>query len=125
MSKVEFPYATVEYKEPIVYFRVTKPIVFSEEKILAVIAAGRKLCNDRPHMLLTDVRVLAELTPKARKAGASKENTKNLLAQAIVVRWLGTRLAINVFMQVNKPHYPVKVFTNEAKAVKWLLAQKR
>ena len=125
MSKIEFPYATVEYEEPIIYFRVTKPVIFSGERILEVINAGRKLCNDEPHLLLTDVRVLAELTPEARKVGASKENTKNLIAQAILVKWLGTRLAVSVFTKVNKPHYPVKVFNDEAKAVKWLMTHWR
>ena len=125
MSKIEFPYATVEYKKPIVYFRVTKPVLFTGKKILAVIEAGKKLCNDKSHLLLTDVKVLAELTSEARKIAASKENTENLVAQAIVVKWVATKLIANAFMKLNKPHYPVKTFSDEGKAVKWLLAHKR
>ena len=96
-------------------------MVFTGEKILEIINTGRKLCDDKPHVLLTDVRVLAELTPEARKVGASKENTKNLVAHAMVVKWLGTRMGANVFLAINKPHYPLRVFNDEAKAVKWLL----
>ena len=121
MNKIEFSYATIEYKEPIVYFRVTKGIVLDEKKILECIEAGNKLCDYKPHLLLTDARVSADLSPEARKAGAAKKNTVNVIASAIVVKWLAQRLSANVFMQINKPHYPIRVFNDEKKAIKWLM----
>jgi hypothetical protein len=124
MSEVKFSYATLEYKEPIVYFRVTKGIVLQEEQILECIEAGNKLCDYKPHLLLTDARVGADLSPGARKAGSAKKNTANVIAQAIVVKWLAQRLSANVFIQIDKPHYPMRVFNDEQKAVKWLLEQK-
>lgn len=121
MLKVVFPYATVEYIEPVIYFRVTKGGVLDGKMIKDVIDAGLKLCNNQPHVLLTDARISADLTTDARRTGASKENTKNLVASAIVVKWLAQRLSANVFIAVNKPHYPTMVFNDEKKAMKWLM----
>jgi hypothetical protein len=74
-------------------------------------------------MLLTDARVQADLSPEARKVAADKKNSANIIASAIVVKWLAQRLIANVFIEVNKPSYPNRVFNDEQKAVKWLLEQ--
>jgi hypothetical protein len=124
MSKVTLPFATIEYIEPIVYFRITREGLLNDKEILEAIDAGVHLCHYKPHLLLTDARINADLTPEARKAGANINNTTHVIAQAILVKWLAQRLIATVFMQVNKPHYPVRIFNNEGKAVKWLMEQK-
>ena len=120
MNRAEFDYAVIEYIEPIVYFRVTKGIVLDKGKIAEIIDAGLKLCNNKPHLLLTDVRVPADVTPDAREIAST---TPNVVAQAIVVKWLAQRLIANVFMEINKPNYPMRVFNDEESAVKWLMVQ--
>ena len=125
MNQIIFDYATIEYKEPIVYFRLTKGVVLDEKMVLECIEAGNKLAGYKPHLLLTDARVQADLSPEARKAAADKKNTATIIASAIVVKWLAQRLISNVFMEINKPHYPTRVFNDEQKAVKWLLEHKR
>lgn len=96
-------------------------MLLDEETVKEVIDAGNRLCNYAPHLLLTDARVTVDLTTEARKTAAKRENTKNIVASAIVVKWLAQRLISNVFITVNKPHYPTQVFNDEKKAIKWLM----
>jgi hypothetical protein len=124
MSKVILPFATIEYTEPIVYFRITREGLLDAKEILEAIDAGVRLCHYKPHLLLVDARTPVDLTPEARKAGANINNTTHVIASAILVKWLAQRLLSTLFIKVNKPHYPVRIFNDEEKAVKWLIEQK-
>lgn len=43
----------------------------------------------------------------------------------MVMRWLAQRLIASVYVELNKPSFPFRVFTDEEKAVKWLLKHKK
>lgn len=124
MNKIELPFAIIEYKEPIVYYKMTKDVMYDGKMIQQIIDAGNKLCDKKPYLVLSDVRVSADLTAEAREVAVEKKNADNIIADAVLVKWLAQRLGTNVLIQLNKPPYPMQVFTDEDKAVKWLLEQK-
>jgi hypothetical protein len=45
---------------------------------------------------------------------------KNAIAKAIIVKNLGHRLIGNVFLNINMPPAPTRLFKTEAEARKWL-----
>ena len=125
MNDIQLRYASVEYKEPIVYLRFKNDVVLGAKEVLEIGEAGDKLCNHKPRLILTDARVPVDITKQGREVSSIPENYANVIANAVVVKWLAQRLIANVFMEVNKPPYPMRVFTDEKKAVNWLLEQQK
>ena len=50
---------------------------------------------------------------------------KKLIAQAVLVNSLATRIAGNFYIRFNKPTKPTKIFTNAEDAKSWLLYKKK
>jgi len=120
MSEIKLPYAIIEYKEPIVYLRLIKAFMWGPKEIIEYTEAVDKLREGKPHLLFTDARVGADLSPEAREIAA---DNNIIVANAVLVKWLAQRLITNVFMQVNKPAFPIQIFNEEDKATKWLMDQ--
>ncbi|HXB13525.1 MAG TPA: hypothetical protein VNZ45_16170 [Bacteroidia bacterium] len=120
MSEIKLPYAIIEYKEPIVYLRLTKAFTWGAEEIIEYQEAVDKLRGGKRHVLFTDARVSADLSDEAREIAAKN---KVIVANAVLVKWLAQRLIANVLTQVNKPSYPIQVFNEQGNAIKWLMGQ--
>jgi hypothetical protein len=121
MNEIELEYVSVIYQKPIIYLRFKRHIVLGAKEILEIGEAGRKLSNSKHRLVLTDARIPVDISPEGAKAGSNPKNIADVVANAVLIRWLGQRLIANVFITINKPPYPTRVFTDEAKAVKWLL----
>ncbi len=61
------------------------------------------------------------ITSEARALGASDQSNKKMIAQAIVVSGLATRLLGNFFIRFNKPASPTRLFSKTDEAIAWLL----
>ena len=121
MSKVDLEFVSIEYREPIVYLRFKENVTLYGKEVKAIGEACKKVTNGNKYLALTDIETPLDITPEGRKASAEGKNGKNIIANAILVRRLGQRLIANVYEEVNKPPFPIKVFTEEAEAEKWLL----
>jgi len=121
MNKIELPFAILTYDEPIVFLRYKHEVKVDVEDMYNMFKASYALSKNESYLLLVDAKVLVDVTPEARKVGSNKKNTLNIIANAIVVKWLAQRLLSNVFIEINKPHLPVRIFNDEKKAIKWLL----
>lgn len=118
MSEIKLPYPIVEYKEPIIYLKLTKAITWGAEEMIEYFEAVDKLREGKRHLSFTDARIGTDLSPEAREIAA--KNTI-VVANAVLVKWLAQRLITNVFVQINKPSFPLRVFKEEAPAIKWLM----
>lgn len=118
MHEIKLDYLTIEYKEPIVYHHYTRSVVIDRQKIQEINDADEKLTQGKPYLLLSDARAQIEITPEGNEAVMW---TGNIIANAVVVKWLAQRLVAKVFSEFNKPPHPFAIFTDEAEAVKWLL----
>ncbi len=83
-----------------------------------------KFCDHQKMPFLIDMRVTNWSADKeVREFHASD---KDLLAiknaEAILVNNLGIRILANAYQRVNRPPVPVKVFTDENKAIEWIQA---
>jgi hypothetical protein len=124
MNEIKFSYATIEYKEPIMYIRFKDGVLLGPKEILEIGEAQEKLSVNRPRLILTDARVPVDITEAGREISADPRKHGNVIAHALVVKWLAQRLIANVYKNINKPPYPMRVFDDEKEAVKWLLEQK-
>lgn len=71
---------------------------------------------------LVDLRAPASVTGKARAFFASQEGCAGTTRLALLTASNVTALAGNLFMRVNRPPVPTRLFTDEDQARAWLLA---
>lgn len=78
------------------------------------LAAGEK------HPCLVDSRAALSAEPGVREYYAKPESTRYTLALALFVGSQATRVIANLFLTLNKPSMPTRMFTSEAEALEWL-----
>lgn len=85
-----------------------------------VVAKRLDTTNYKQCITIADVRSIKKITKEARDFMASEQGCEGIIATAIIIDSpLGMMLA-NFYISINKPLRPVKLFTNIAKAKKWL-----
>lgn len=70
--------------------------------------------------LFIDVRKVSYADDKARKYLASEEGSKLISAGAMLVDGPISQFLANVFLKVYHPVAPLKIFTDQKKAIEWL-----
>ncbi|MBA3665554.1 MAG: hypothetical protein H0W61_15305 [Bacteroidetes bacterium] len=125
MQHVEFPYGTMSYNGHMVILTIKEGAVFDVAECREMITTATRFAGNKPYVLLSDARVYFSITPEGRKVTADKNEAPLLKANAVIINNLPARLIANFFGKFNKPHFQFKVFTNEQKAVDWLMATGR
>ncbi|MCP5500297.1 MAG: hypothetical protein H7A25_10370 [Leptospiraceae bacterium] len=83
-----------------------------------------KLVPDRKLLLLVDLSGLKSQTAEARTYYSSDEEiNKKVIAVAICSNTRIGNLISNFYLKINKPIIPFRLFSNETKAIDWLLKQ--
>jgi len=85
-----------------------------------IIAAQYKVLKGKKSPVLVDIREMKSIDREARQYFKSEETVKITSADGIVVGSPVSRVLGSFFLGINKPVYPIKLFTSEAKAIKWL-----
>lgn len=83
-----------------------------------------ELTAGTPAPILVDASELVNITPKAREKIKELEDVNVSLARAYVTKSLGHKLLIMIFMKINKPSIPQRVFSDYNEAMQWLMEVK-
>ena len=94
------------------------------EDVKEMFVAIRLERKGRKALLMVSVGQGASLSNEARTYASGEESNVVIAADAILVRDFGHQLSANAFMRHNKPPRPIKLFTDEKNALKWLLEQR-
>ena len=94
----------------VIYIEVAKDIV--KNRLL--------FSNGTAMPLFFDIRGIAFIDGASRKYFTTPEALHNVPAGAFLINSLVSRLAGNIFIRIDKPIVPTKLFTDEKKALKWL-----
>jgi hypothetical protein len=113
----------------------TSEITFGEDNILRVkifeganislkdvkeyYAFTHRITGGKPIPALIDGSADFSISEDAR-AYAATEADKMRVATALITHSVATRMIYNLYLRINTPASPSKVFTDEASAVKWL-----
>ena len=97
----------------------------SLEDSIAHKEAAQLLTKGVPHCTFVNALGHIDISSEARKFGSSPDVQKNLIAQAVLVNSLATRIAANFYIRFNKPPKPIRLFTNSEDAFSWLLYKKQ
>jgi len=88
-------------------------------------AAYRTVGGSGALMILSDIRGMRSSTPESRALATTDEATALHRAAAVIVGSRLTRMMGNLFMRLNRPAYPTRLFNDEESAVAWLLSMGR
>lgn len=83
-------------------------------------AVNMALTNNKKALALYDSRAFFTIEPEAREYLRSGIVDPTRIATAVLTDRLATRLLVNFFVRFNKPKTPMKMFTCEIQALKWL-----
>lgn len=90
------------------------------EDVKAYVRIPVELIKEEKLLNLTDMREVKSITREARDYLVGEEATKITKACALLVNSPLSKIIGNIFLGLNKPVYPAKIFTSEEKALEWL-----
>lgn len=95
---------------------VTVDLAKSKEYIADTI----KLLDGKKALILFDASSNYKITEEAKAYGASKEYSSHRIAVAYLTKSITNKLIFNLYLKVNAPIVPTKMFSSEERALKWL-----
>lgn len=107
----------------IIRFKLLDDIDIEKKDAEEAIEAINTITQGKKYYLLTETGNNFTASAEAREYMANKIGTTSIVANAIYLKSLPIRLIINVYVKINKPEVPTKVFNSEALALEWLNEQ--
>ena len=87
------------------------------ENAVLIMTLVDRLAGASPAVLLVNVGATQGMERESR---SHFQNASNMKATALLVSSPVSRVIANLFIGLNKPVYPTRLFTSEAEAVAWL-----
>ena len=122
MEQIALKYVTIYYKEPIVYLTFKPGAELGFPEMQELVACAEKLSAKKPYVVFSDARGFVNVTPEGKKYSIESKNSPLQKGTAVIVKNTAYQLAANFFMGIQKPSYPFSAFTDEQKAIDWLLS---
>lgn len=82
--------------------------------------AVRQLSNGLRYPLLVNLKEIYYISKEARDHFSMQGRNPGISAIAMLIKSPGSRIIGNFFISLSKPAVPTQLFTEEAKAIKWL-----
>jgi hypothetical protein len=118
-ASFENPYITMWMDENLLCARYVKDLHMTLAIAKSCVEARLLFSNGKKFALLIDMRGIKSATPEARKYMAGV-GTILVKAGAMITGSLLNRTIGNIFLVIDKPAVPSKLFTDEQKARQWL-----
>ncbi len=120
MKKIETRTAIISYVEKGIVFvkfkpntRLDKPDIFKNMAAATKIARGR-------HCAILEINKNSGITDAALKYAESKDNAKNRIANALLIKSASVKLLWSFFSMFFKPTVQNQIFTSKKAALIWL-----
>lgn len=112
--------AKMQLEDGVFHVVFEKDINMTLECARVVLKQRLKMSEFKDYPLYVDIRGILSIDRNARKYLSSNEGTKNALAAAIHVNNPISKFLGNLFIRVDKPEKPTKLFTDKKNALAWL-----
>jgi hypothetical protein len=86
----------------------------------ATFSAILKVSKGKKRPLFSDIRDIKSADRESREYAASEEVVNVVSAMALLIGSPISKVIGNFFLGLNKPKFPVKLFTSETEAIEWL-----
>jgi hypothetical protein len=117
--KVENEHAVVTEENSILICRFKKGLHMDLEIAKTCVQLRMDFSGGKPYAVMVDMRELVSLSKDAREYMAS-EGSRLIIAGALIVSSPLTRTISNIFLMLNRPPVPVRLFNSETAALAWL-----
>ena len=121
-NRIETPVADLWMdQEGIVRIRFKPTTAHGSAEASGVVKAHNELAADVPCLVLADIQdVTVGANRAARQHYVSSESSKYKLGMAMLVQSPMQRMLGNIFLRINRPPYPTRLFSREQEALQWL-----
>jgi hypothetical protein len=113
-------YADTYLKDEIIFMIIKSGTFVTLEIAREIIMERYKLNNGVSYPMLVDIRGIKGATKEARMYIASEYGSKNVKARAVIVQSKLQVIAVNFYINFDKPLIDTKFFFSEKEAVCWL-----
>ncbi len=120
INKIDLPYASITYIEPIVYFEYKEEAELGFPEIRKLISCAEDLSGHKPYVTFADARVSMNITNEGKRIVADVKNMPLFRGTAALVNNNLYKYAANLLSLFNSSKYPFRAFTSKEEAVKWL-----
>jgi hypothetical protein len=117
-NQIKTPYVTIWIKDGII-FHVFANVEVDLEVAKHCIATRIEFTGGQTLPAIADMRAIKSMTREAREYFAA-EGARFLTARAIITGNVLTRTLAEVFIMINRPAIPTKIFSNYTEAKAWL-----
>lgn len=118
-SILETKYVKLWIEDGILFCRFTENLNVDLDIVKSSVESRINFSKGISYPLLIDMKGVRSFTKEAREY-AGKEGIKLVKAGALVVDSALTKMLVNLFLLINKPNVPTKLFTDENEAKEWL-----
>jgi len=121
MNKAELRAFTTWINDNNICYTVVKPNAVIELKdALENSAAVKNISKDTIYPMLVNLKEIKSISKEARDHFSMQNRTPGITAIGLLIKSPASRIIGNFFLGLNKSTVPVRLFTNEEKAVLWL-----
>jgi len=118
---VELEKARVELlNDNLVRIIIKEHAELDENDILKINDAKNNFVKEKSYTVIFVAPKAGNITRKARELSASETVTKNAICKAIIAPSKVGKVIGNFFISYLKPSVPIKVFSDEVSALKWI-----
>jgi hypothetical protein len=97
------------------YEQITLDTVKRGNRFVASVGGGR-------YYNIYQFEAFSDVSPEVRVYGASSQENKHTVADAIVISGVSQKILANFYIKFNKPVSKTKIFNSLDKAVDWLIS---
>lgn len=112
--------AKIKIVDKIIQIEFEQNTVLTLKLAKALVKQRLEVSNQTDFRLYIDIRNVISIDEQTRRYLAGSEGTQNAIAAAIHVENPLSKFLANLFIKVDKPLKPIKLFTQKRKALIWL-----
>lgn len=119
MKEIENDFVKFWFENNILFSQFQKGTELNLNGIKQSIELREKISQGQKQYWLYDITNLKTVTKEVRDY-AEKYGQDNLNCTAVLVNSHVTKFMFNTYLKLNKPKFPMRVFSSKEEAVKWL-----
>ena len=124
MKKTELDKVYIELLAPnIILATIKDNSVIDIEDVIYAKKVNLELVQNLDYGLIIESGKNGEINNEARTMMVTKAIEEKRVATAIIIHNLTQRVLANLFLRINNPAIPAKIFSNQTSALKWMKKQ--
>ena len=117
---IENEFAQVWFENGVVHILYKPGCVLNINNIKLIVEDRITVSNGKTSPILIDLRNLVSSDNATRSYLATPEAERYLCAGAMIINNELQKLLMNLYLKIDKPNLPARVFTSKEKALEWL-----